>query len=347
MKRKILISAVILIMLLLNLFLASGILTKDVMAVDGDTTITESRAGSSYKGSPGTIYEGPNPGSYAYKLCGDFECFTTSGAPYYIPQNGSYQIYCIAHGTPADAYYYDITKAQAESCIGLEFNAHGSHAVGRYEGLSSTTFYTVSGGGSLEPWQAYVVSDEPVGSYTDYKQEALWQYSNGLYQEAMNYQDFDNKVRPKNGLDPTDVSDSAGLKLKVNQNTGEYTYGPYTMNYTEGTYGGITFGGISDMKVIGYNKDGAIVRDDIEVKRIVIDNQGKTPEYFEPEGPLYVDETEQVYPKDGEEFEVVFDDPNAGLADDDPNRVVSFVVKVEFQYMLANGEKVTLQRMEI
>ena len=337
MKRKILIATIILIMLLLNVFVASGILTKEVIAADGDATETDA---TSRAMSFGQIVEGPDPGSYSYNLCGDWECFTTSGAPHYNPQNPGYQIFCTHHNFKADAYRYDITKAQAESCIGLEFYGHGSHAAGKYEGLSSTTFYTVAGSGKLQPWQAYVVSDEPINSYSDEKNEALWGYNNGLYQEAMNYQDFDDQVRPKNGLDPKDATKIDSVTTKVNQNSGLYTVGPFNITYIEGIYGGIAYGGIHDMKVVGYNSEGAVVKDDIEIEKFVIDNEEKTPEYFEPEAPLYVDETEQVYPESEQDFEVIFKDPNAGLAVDDPNRIVAIGIDVTFQYMMANGEKV-------
>lgn len=341
MKKKIFITIGILLVLILNLLVTSGIFTKDVIAADG--TVDGAASATSVKAAkPGVIIEGPNPSGYGYYLCGAFEAFTTSGAPYYNPQNGSYQIYCTSEGTPADAYYWDITKAEAESCMGLKFYGHGSHAVGKYEGLSSTTFYTVAGRSKLEPWQAYIISDEPIGSYSDYKQEALWQHSNGLYQESMNYQDFDNQVRPKNGLDPKDATVLDEVTTKVDQNSGLYTVGPFNITYTEGIYGGIAFGGIHDMKIIGYNSEGAVVRDDIEIEKFVLDNQEKTPEYFEPEAPLYVDETEQVYPESEQDFEVIFKDPNAGLAVDDPNRIVAIAIDITFQYMMANGEKVDL-----
>ena len=161
MKKKILITTGILLVLILNLLVASGIFTKDVIAVEG--SLDGAAASTSVKAAePGRIIEGPNPGGYGYYLCGDFEAFTTSGAPYYNPQNGSYQIYCTAEGTGAEAYYWDITKAEAESCYGLKFNAHGSHASGKYEGLASTTFYRTAGTSNLSPWEAYIVSDEPV-----------------------------------------------------------------------------------------------------------------------------------------------------------------------------------------
>ena len=176
------------------------------------------------------------------------------------------------------------------------------------------------------------------GGYSDYKQEALWQHSNGLYQESVNYQDFDNQVRPKNGLDPKDATELDSVTTKVNRNSGQYTVGPFKITYTEGIYGGIAFGGIHDMKVVGYNAQGAVVRDDIEIEKFVLNNEEKTPEYFEPID-IRIDETEQVYPESDQEFEVIFKDPNAGLDVNDPNRVVAIGLDITFQYMMANGKK--------
>ena len=338
MKKKVLISLLLLLIFIVNIFAPTGIFNKEVMAVD------ESQAGDSTSmgAKPGVLLEGePDPNGYGYSLCGDFEAFSTNGK-YKIPANGSYQIYCTAEGTDADAYFYDITKAEAEAERGKEYKAHAACAAPPLEGKYSTTFYTVAGQGKLEPWQAYVVSDEPIKAFSDEKQEALWGHSTALYQEAQDYQDFDDQVRPKNGMDPQDTTELDDVKTKVDQNSKEYTVGPFNMTYIEGTYGNITFGGIYEMKIIGYNSEGAEVRDDIEIKQIVIDDEKKDPEYFEPEGELKVDETEQIYPKSEQDFEVIFDDPNAGLSADDPNRIVAISIKVTFQYMMANGEKVDL-----
>ena len=343
MKKKLTISLTLILLLIfiVNIFASTGIFTSEVIAVDN----IQSRASASARAGaePGQLLEGePDPNGYGYSLCGDFEAFATNGK-YKIPANGGYQIYCTSEGTDADAYFWDLTKAEAEAHMG---EVHGptvpAHAEEPDKGLTSTTFYTVAGQGQLEPWQAYVVSDEPIGTYSDEKQEALWGHSNSLYQEAQDYQDFDDKVRPANGLSPEDATDTDEVKTKVDYNSKEYTVGPFVMNYTEGVYGNIAFGGVHEMKIIGYNSEGQKVRDDIEIEQIIIEDEKKELEYFEPDGTLKVDETEQVYPGDGEEFEVVFKDPNEGLAIDDPNRVVAISIKVTFQYMMANGEKVDL-----
>ena len=238
---------------------------------------------------------------------------------------------------------YDVREPRIQSIASTRASGHASTP---YDGDETNNIYTFEYNSKLTPGEAYVVSDEPIGEYSDKKQEALWALDgttsgsgNSLYQEAVDYEKFDDIVRQQNGLNPEDKTNLDSVKTKVDQKNKEYTVGPFTVEYTEGTYGDLTFGGISDMKVIGYNSKGNVVRDDIQVKSFIVNNSKQTPDYFDPDDTLKVDETSQVYPKSGEEFEIVFDDPNAGLANDDPNRIVSISLKVKFRYMMANGEE--------
>ncbi len=169
-------------------------------------------------------------------------------------------------------------------------------------------------------------------------------YKNEYVKEAKDYAEYDNLVRDK-GLQPIDTTELDSVYTKVNQNTGEYTVGPFNVEYTNGVYGDIAFAGISEMTIIGYNSEKVQVRDDIEVEKIILKDtttgiygNAVTPEYFEPSEDLKVDETAQVYPSSGQDFQIVFEDPNTGLSDDDANRVVYISVKIKFKYMLANGE---------
>ena len=57
-----------------------------------------------------------------------------------------------------------------------------------------------------------------------------------------------------------------------------------------------------------------------------------TPEYFEPDSSIKIDTSTQVYPSSGQDFQIVFDDPNAGLASDSQNRVTYISIKVKFKY---------------
>lgn len=219
---------------------------------------------------------------------------------------------------------------------------------------------------------AYIVSDEPIGKWSEDKQRAMWNLrdstdANGepldgniivgdadskndgpssLDQEAIDYAEYDGLVRDK-GLQPTDKTDINSVYTKVNQDTQEYIVGPFSIDYTNGIYGEIAFSGISEMTVIGYNSKGEVVNDNIEITRIILSDSATgvsggsiVPEYFEPSEDLKVDETQQVYPKPGQSFQVVFNNPNSGNSE---NNVTSISIKVKFKYMLANGEYTKLQ----
>ena len=340
MKKKILITTGILVVLILNLLVASGIFTNDVIAAENtNSSMSVSSSGAECQVQPGKLVDTYDAhGAGGYYLCGDFESTSVNGSEE-IPAYGDYQIYCTQEGTPADVLrpLGTLTKAEAEALDGYtDYNGHGE-AEKPHEGEFSHTFFEGSGSGKLAPWEAYVISDEPLGVFSEEKQNALWGRTNRLYTEGLDYQEFDQKVRAKQGLDPKDNTESS--KVKVGVEEGQFVIGPYNMSYTEGTYGGVTFGGIYDMKVRGYNKDGTMVKDDIEISQILIDGERKEPEYFEPEECLFVDREEQVYPESDEDFRIVIQDPNAGLDPNDPDRIVAIDIKVTFRYMLTEGNK--------
>lgn len=286
--------------------------------------------------------------TYGYNLCGDFECTNIIGAEN-NPHNPGYQIYCIEHGQPADIMLYDLTKAAAESYNGYSWTKSCGTDETPLKGKKSTTFYTTRSHGNLSPALAYIVSSS--SSYSDEKQNAIWNalgqggIAQPLNQEAKNYEDYAKKVEGK-GLNPTDKTNLNDVTAKINQTTQEYIVGPFQIDYTNGKYGNIAFSGISNMTVIGYNKEGKEVKNNIKVKKIFLNDKvtgkvqtGVVPEYFEPDSTK-VDRTKQVYPEPGQKFNIMFEDPNAGLSKNDPNRIASISIKVKFKYMIATGEKV-------
>ena len=232
------------------------------------------------------------------------------------------------------------------------------------QSIRSPVKWTAVSTTKLTEAMAYIVSDEPVGKFSAKKQQAIWGLhgsglddglveenthattsSSELDQECRDYAEYDKKVRPENGLKPEDLTEIKNLITKVDQGSKKYTVGPYNVKYTEGIYGDIAFSGISKITVVGYNKNKTKIREDIEVEKIILKDKvtgvyeaAKKPEYFEPDETLKVDETEQIYPASEQEFQVIFSDPNAGLSDDDPNRIAYTSIKIEFKYMLANGK---------
>lgn len=232
------------------------------------------------------------------------------------------------------------------------------------QSIRSPVKWTAVSTTKLTEAMAYIVSDEPIGEWSEKKQQAIWNLhgsglDNGLVeenthattssseldQECRDYAEYDKKVRPENGLKPEDLTEIKDLITKVDQGSKKYTVGPYNVKYTEGIYGNIAFSGISKITVVGYNKNKIKIREDIEVEKIILKDKvtgvyeaAKKPEYFEPDQTLKVDETKQIYPASEQEFQVIFSDPNAGLSDDDPNRIAYTSIKIEFKYMLANGK---------
>ena len=230
-----------------------------------------------------------------------------------------------------------------------------------WEGTYKTPIkWTAKGTKKLSPALAYIVSDNPQKEWSEDKQLAIWNLAkkpeltgtltidqatsasktgqSTLDTPAEDYAKYDDEVRPKNGLEPKNITIAKNVSIKVNQKTEEYTVGPLKLSYTEGIYHNLAFSGISDMKIIGYNKSGKYVKE-IDIKQFVIENTKVTPKYFKADQTLKTDKAiNQKYPKSDQDFEVIFDNPNSGLDVTNPNRVTQFALKVEFQYMLANGE---------
>ena len=324
-----------------------------------------------------------DPSTYSYHThTGTFEALDHTGAPAYIAKYGDFQIYCINPGSPL-RYSYDIRYDEALDWVGHEETAshtYYGHASEPKAGQVTPPVYKEAGTYELPVAAAYIVSDEPIGAWSLEKQRAIWNLRDetihdgkddiyepadddiiigdaesgasgpSIYdQEAKDYAEYDSLVR-EDGINPEDETNAKSVKVKVNQDTQKYTVGPFKVNYTSGIYGNIAFAGISDMIVYGYNKEDELVADDIKVEKIILKDSatqtygtGVEPQYFEPDSTLKVDETEQVYPEPGQEFEVVFSNPNSNLSSDDENRIAYVKLKIKFKYMLANGQYTKLK----
>ena len=198
MKKKVLMTLGLILILILNMVLSIGILIPDALAAgeSPDSKAAGGRGSVISTATEGVRIEGPDPNGYGYYIYeGDFETTQTHGEAL-NPAYGDYQMYCAHENIPADIFIYDMTKAEAEALNGTAFSGRG-HPAATKEGLVSTTFFEYAGTTDAAPWEAYIVSDDPQGAYSDEKQDALWGKSNSLYQESQYYQDFDNKVRPK------------------------------------------------------------------------------------------------------------------------------------------------------
>ena len=307
-------------------------------------------------------------GSVQALINDEFDTLLQQPAEFYVPiySMGDDPIYCVQYG---NAERFKDGKISWEEALRVLDNPkafgkkgeHGEHKTQtKYENQFTDPHYIPGNSGTLSPAMAYIISEKPFDAWSEEKQIAIWNLLgsgldgglvhggvNTLFgeseydQPARDYAVHDDLVRP-NGMQPNDLTDMDDVYVHVNQNTNEYIVGPFTLDYISGIYGNIAFGGISDMHVIGYDASGSEVDDNIAINRIILDgNNSVTPEYFEPD-ELKVDRTNQVYPEPGQEFYIVFKDPNRS-----GNRVSKISISVEFQYMLANGEYVELDGYKI
>lgn len=379
MKNRIIKISLVLVFIALVVLGINRIVHYQVTAIQGnDASLNASSS------SGGTLAQGEkNPSSYSYHTnTGTWEAiygYNSFGIAYY----SNFQIYCINPGAPI-RYAYDLLYSQAKALEGKTYTSSCRYRYGcadtPHEGEVTPPRFVPVGTYDLPVAAAYIVSDEPIGSWSEEKQKAIWnlrdetihdgkddQYESAdgdmiigdanshnqgpsIYdQEAKDYAEYDPLVRDT-GLNPSDKTSINDVYTKVNQDTKEYTVGPFNMTYTEGIYGNIAFAGVSEMKVVGYNSKKQEVNSNIKIKKIILKDKatgiygsGVTPEYFEPSSNLKVDETKQVYPASGQDFQIVFDDPNAGLSADSSDRVAYISIKVKFKYMLANGKYTKLK----
>lgn len=369
--RSIKIGLIIFTILLIG-FITFNFNKNEVQAVDGDN-------GEVDIAEPGTLVPGEtNPDNYNYHIdTGVFTTTTNTDYPSFVATYKDYEIYCTNPGGPIK-YGYEISYEDALDMEGNTYTrSNGVHASTPREGDKTAPVFIPVSSGILPPAMAYIVSETPLNTWTLEKQRGIWNLRDsvvynaqtGQYvpadgdlligdapaegqgeskydQVALDYAEYDYKVRADEGLNPEDTTDISKINIEVNSSTGEYRMGPYSVDYTNAIYGNIAFGGIAEITIDGYNIIGDLVRDDIPVKQIVMkDTATKVyksavkPEYFSADKTLKVDTSNQVYPKSGQEFDVIFDDPNKNIDSNDyENRVAYFTVKVKFQYMLSNGE---------
>ncbi len=304
--------------------------------------------------------------SYGHLNIGGFEAREMKN-DWRIPTNGSPYLYCIEPGSPMD-YTSTISYSEALAEDGKQYTAGCWHASEPKKGRITYAQYRVSGSGSLSPAIAYIVSDSPSG-YTKEKQKGIYHSKNYYTKdgkradwnlvigsgtsshddgaptkydtEAIDYGNFmidiegnNNKIAQSNNTQKNKVY------TKIDQTTQKYTVGPFNISYINGTYGNVTFGGITGVDIICYNKDGKQLNKTLSIEKFIINNQEITPDYFTPDADK-IDRTTQAYPKSGEDFEIVFKDPNIGVAENDKeNRTTKIYVKVKFQYMKATGQYV-------
>ena len=206
-------------------------------------------------------------GEFMITSCKRYDYRTNLGDDKYtvLPKYEGYTLYCINPGQRFDLVE-NITKSEIQELIdrGYVFTKScGCFDVDLPDKGHTLPYYKQVGRGSLTNAVAYIVTAGGT-EWTLGKQRALWQthlmgldgglitkYSNnhdndysdeGYEQEARNYDAF------MRALNPQVMATSTNNTLtKIDQISQQYTVGSFSINYTNGTYDGLTFGGISNM----------------------------------------------------------------------------------------------------
>lgn len=231
------------------------------------------------------------------------------------------------------------------------------HCVGRHYDL-------IDPNGEYHPDLAYILTYPTLGEWDDLKQNAVWATDfakargkhtgisaegQALYQEALRYEEFFDKTANAEGasttdpnIDAKDETDLDEVRTLVDYEAQTLTVGPLSIDYINGAYDGVAFGGISDMYFIGYNSEDEVVNEKIEIEKYIYDGTEYDLEFFEPtmDDNSYVDYSEQVYPKGvtagEEEFYLKIANPNEGVTDPDES-VSKLVLHIDFQWMSASA----------
>ena len=236
---------------------------------------------------------------------------------------------------------------------------------------------TDKSGEQYHPDLAYIITYPTWASWDAKKQNAVWctdygkqkgkstkitQAGKDLYQEALKYEDFHDKmeqaketasatgeVQDELSVMPEDRTDIEDIRIYADYDSQKLTIGPYSIDYICGVYDEVTVGGISDMYFIGLNSDDEIVKEKIEIEKYIYNNREYDLEFFEPNesNHSYVDYSNQVYPKGvsaGEdEFYLRIEDPNDDGVLLDSEKVSKLVLHIDFQWVTAGAEICEMQ----
>lgn len=232
----------------------------------------------------------------------------------HVQVSGISQIYCVekgGHVNPRGRYYEDLV-ADIEAHKNDKAKCMNHVAIESQIRMQSKIYYSIDGTREATPEEAYIVTYPipGVNEWSEEKQYAIWGSSmsensetppssggsDGILAEAAKYGEF-NPSQMSQMASPTGSGNN--VKVSVAQNPKEYIVGPFTINYGNGQYDNIAFGGVSKAYI---EAEGG----QIEIKSFIIGGTEITPRYFTPDGTELVDRNPQQYPKSGEEFYVKF-----------------------------------------
>lgn len=218
----------------------------------------------------------------------------------------------IDFGHALDCEHWEHRSYTYQVCTGEHYTESDSY-YNSYRGLSVTNLYDV----------AYILSividplrntDDTPETWNAVVQQAIWRspvteivvtnrgYQNErgrqLYEASQDYKKFYEKiVQGQKGVKARDLTDQNKLSIEANTETKKLTIGPFSLDYINGRFDKISYGGMSDM----YLKDKNGKR--IDIKAFIFDDrQYSTPQsvttaeqklqsnYGEPSFFTYVDQ---------------------------------------------------------
>lgn len=235
--------------------------------------------------------------------------------PIHFEVSGISQIYCAQKGghVSLQGYYYEDLVADIQAHKNDKATCMTHVAIENRQPLKSKIYYSVESTREATPEEAYIVTYPAPGvnDWSEEKQYAMWgssmsnnsatppssEASDKILAEAQKYGEF-NPSQMSQMANPTGSGDN--VKVSVAQNPKEYIIGPFPgLQYGNGQYDNITFGGISNAYIEAESGQ-------IEIKSFIIGGTEITPRYFTPDGTEMVDRGPQQYPKSGEEYYVKF-----------------------------------------
>ena len=256
-----------------------------------------------------------------------------------VTVDGISQIYCAqkgAHFSRQGRTYEDIV-----AYVNAENGKVSEHGCIKPDEETSRPYYKQTSKRAATYAEAFILTwpSPDWDSWSEIKQEAIWDTSslsnnvkppketaNGIVAEQIStyagyYGDFANNIGG-GSIVKGNTTNQDNVKVSVAQEENEYIVGPFSIEYVNGIYG-ITFGGISNMYIVGEKTS------QITIKSFIINGKEITPAYFKVvDNKQLVAVGTQGYPKSGEEFYVKY----TATEDEQINKI-----HVDFQWMEAKA----------
>ena len=308
---------------------------------------------------PGFVYHGTD--GYQFNENTDADNYNW-GAPCVQ----GYQLYCINHGNHVefsantsingldDSYIKQLYENYIKTgTTYLKINNDSQAYLGSNN--MNTYYYKNSNyeDKTLDHDLAYILSAYDYSNKEQRKtmQYAVWQYlgqgiqsyddaslwygrAKELVTEAKNYKTFIRQLdKERQTRDNKLIAYINAGKTEAKEITEDMcVVGDFKLSYTNGTYGNTTFGGITDMYLEGYDVNGNLVSNRIDITSVIVNEEEKALRLFTPnsqeKNDYGISQNNVYYPKSGSAFKVKFSRPE---------NVVSVKLVTKYSYMKASG----------